>query len=320
MQASAPVSVILIAYYGDRWLGPCLRTLREAARGRLHLALIDNAGNSRLDALDLSPFDAEILKTPRPMGFAEANNFALVRAARLREFVLFLNQDTISSPGWIDACLECLSRFPHLGAVSPIIRTYDDSGYDPSFLDCLEDKNSLEGNGAALIPSLVAPAPALLARLEALRRSGPFDPIFGSYYEDYDLCRRLARLGYALGFCRTATLRHFSGSATDSPAKERRRMRLILRNRLIYQLRHTPRPRWRGLAAHFFFDLPRRLVRGLARTPSSQPPAVVLGAQWDLFMIFPRLISRRRDELAWRRYLDRLEWPAPAQAAQASKH
>jgi len=314
-RAEMGVSVVLVAYYGDEWLPACLDSLVEASTRGVHLVLVDNAGNTILDALQRDRFDHEVIKTPRPMGFAEANNYALAHAARLEETVLFLNQDTLSQPGWIDRCLACLARAENLGAVSPLIHTYDGSGWDPGFLACLPSEEALRAlassdpeEGAWRYTDL-ASAPALIVRTDVLRRTGPFDPVFGSYYEDYDLCRRIRAAGYAIAFCGAARINHYAGSTTNTPARERKRMRQILRNRLLYALRASSRPRLSGLAGHVLIDLPRRLARGLLRTPSSQPPLVVLQAQGDLLRIAGRVVSRRLDERAWQSYLDEMGWP-----------
>lgn len=308
------VSVILIGYHGDRWLPACIDSLAAASAERLHLVLVDNTGNTCLDELDLLFFEPEVLTTPRPMGFAEANNFALVEASSLREHVLFLNQDTVSPAGWIDACLDSFEQDSLLGAVSPLIRTYDDDGWDPSFLDCLGDEaaSSLDASEQAqgeVISVQNAPAPALLVRTDVLRQTGPFDPVFGSYYEDYDLCRRIRALGHKIGFCRDVRIRHFSGGSTTTAEQERRRMRQIIRNRTVYQLRESDAPRWKGTADRVLLDFPRRLARGLAGTPSSQPPVVTLQAYFDLLRISRRLVSRTHDERQWQAYLDELGWP-----------
>ncbi len=90
------VSVILVAYYGDKWLPDCINSLQQSSAERLHLVLVDNTGNTILDDLDFTGFDYEVISTPHPMGFAEANNYALSHASYLEKFVLFLNQDTVS--------------------------------------------------------------------------------------------------------------------------------------------------------------------------------------------------------------------------------
>ena len=306
------VSVILVAYHGDRWLPDCLGTLPVASRRRLHLVLVDNAGNETIGQLDLSAFDAEIVQTPRPMGFAEANNYALVHAGHLEDAVLFLNQDTISPPGWIDGCLDALAADARLAAVSPCVRTYDADGWDPAYAACLPDGMAPEvafdaaaGGETVRVPAV--PAPALLMRTDVLRRTGPFDPIFGSYYEDYDLCRRVRALGRTVGFARAAAVRHFSGSATSDEAKRRRRERQILRNRAILDVREARGSRAAALARHAG-GVPRRLARALFSTASAQRPASVLGAQADLLRVAPRLLSARRDAAAWQAYLDGIGW------------
>ena len=322
-------SVILIAYQGDRWLPDCLETLAGAGTEPLHLVLVDNAGNTIFDDLDLSAFDAEVISTPRPMGFAEANNFALVEASRLEDTVLFLNQDTISPTGWIDACLRVLEAHPQWGAVSPLIRTYEDDGWDPSFLTCLSEKQEAALNAGAIkkeiIPTKNAPAPALLVRTDVLMETGPFDPVYGSYYEDYDLCRRVRDEGYRIGFCRDARVRHFSGGSTTTEEQERRRMRQVIRNRVLYRLREGEEPRWPAALSWFLRDFPYRLARGLVGTPSSQPPAVTLKAYGDLLRLGRRVFSSSYDEARWHECLADLEWPpsqhnvpAPAEGAPAA--
>ena len=309
------VTALIVAYHGDQWLPACIDSLIEANNERMHLLLVDNTGNTVFNSLKSECFLTEILKTPYPMGFAEANNYALAHAAHLEDTVLFLNQDTISRPGWIDQCLRCLEQSPTLGAISPLIETYNGMGWDPSFLDCLSstdvlpDLFSKQRIASEWFHTLNAPAPALIVRKDVLRQTGPFDPVFGSYYEDYDLCRRIRNQGYDIGFCRSARIAHYSGSTTNTAARERKRMRQIIRNRLLYQLRESDQPRLPQVLRQILFDFPRRLARGILKTPSSQPPLVVLKAYGDLLKIAVRLASERRDQEAWEAYLAGIGWP-----------
>ena len=307
------VSVILVAYHGDSWLPACLDSLVQSSKKRLHLVLVDNAGNTIIPQLDLSKFDAEVLKTPAPMGFADANNFALTQASHLESVVLFLNQDTISPPHWVDYCLTCFEQDAQMGAISPMIRTYDDSDWDPSFLDCLPADTTKfltdpVSEASSTFYTKNVPAPSLLVRTEVLHEAGPFDPIFGSYYEDYDLCRRVRMAGYQVGFSQKARIQHFSGSTTTTREREIKRMRQIIRNRVLFQMRDSGKPRFPLFLKYLFMDFPRRFVRGVLRTPSSQPPGVTLKAYGDLLSIAGRLTSRRRDEAAWQAYLSELSW------------
>ena len=307
------ISVILVAYHGDKWLPECLNSLEKACHHKIHLVLLDNAGNTIINQLDLSPFDAEVLKCPHPMGFAEANNFALTHASRLESIVVFLNQDTISQPEWVDRCLEHFYGSENLGALSPLIRTYDGAAWDPSFFSCLSSPKKEELMRG--IPSRVgwfavhnAPAACLLVRTDVLKKVGPFDPIYGSYYEDYDLCLRIKKKGFVIGVSESGVVYHFSGSATNTRERELKRMRQVIRNRILFQIRESGNHRLTTALGYVVLDLPRRLLRGIIGTPSSQPPLTTLKAYRDLSRIASRLLSQRRDHNAWQAYLEEIGW------------
>lgn len=310
------VSVLLIAFHGDRWLPDCLSTLASASSGRSHLILVDNSGNSIIPSLDLSAFDAEVLHTGQPMGFAEANNFGLVHATHLEDHILFLNQDTVSTPGWIDTCCAMIAQQPDIAALTPLTRNYTLEDWEKYFLECaLLSDSFAQAIGAEMSlkgfhETPVIPAAAMLVRRDALISSGPFDPIYESYYEDYDLCFRLRRTGGRVGVCGDAVLGHFSGSASQSPAAERRRARWVSRNQVIYTARTSAAARWSYFLCHFLLEFPRGLLRSLLRRPGAKPLAPYLSAHASLLALLPRLISVRRDNQAWQAYLNTIHWPA----------
>ena len=308
------VSIILIAYYADAWLPACVESLKEASKGRLHLVLGDNAGNTVVDRLDYSAFEYEIIDFPHPMGFADANNHALAHAARLEDYVLFLNQDTVGRPGWIDRCVDCFERSAELGAVSPMIWTYDWEGWDGDFLSFVSashqnaELDTTDPAAGDWFEVKDAPAPALLVRTDILHRIGPFDPIFGSYYEDVDLCFRVRKQGYKIGFCKAGAIGHYNGSTTTDRARELKRTRQIIRNQTICKLRETEGSRAMRLARMGVSDFPKRLLRGLLGR-SAQAPSAIVKAYWDIFKLSGRLASRTRDEAVWHAYLRELGWP-----------
>ncbi len=306
-------NIILVAYHGQAWLPTCLSTLQHATAADTLLTIVANAGEHDFSQLPSSPFRCEIKQTPRSMGFAEANNFALARMNESPFAVCLLNQDTISQLGWIDACIKVLERNPKLGAATPVLLTYDGASLDPGFLEILpatyrSEDGLREMRRQELLLTNAVTAAAMVVRTDVLRKVGPFDPIYGSYYEDYDLCARIRRAGYDLGVCTTAEVRHFSGSATQTEAQRVRRSRQIIRNRAIYDIRFGGGRRAGRVAECLFRNLPRRLVRSLLRTPSSQPVGAVLGAAGDLLGLLPRLVSSSRDERQWNGYLRSIDW------------
>jgi GT2 family glycosyltransferase len=305
-----PITVYIIGYKGDRWLPDCVGSLQSASRHRLDLVLIDNVDNNVLSELPLGSFETRVVKTPRPMGFADAHNFGVVAAPPRGEFIVLLNQDTRSQHGWIDACVACMEQQPEIGILSPGLRTYEDDGWDPNFLDCVRRAGTSEEDLDDLSDFRAADdvtGAAMVVRRSMLREVGLFDPIFGSYYEDYDFCQRARGSGWGVGHLSSARVQHFSGSATTTPAAHRKRQTQIIRNRVIAKLRATDR-RCSSLLGHFLRVLPRNVLRGVLRTPSSQPVTCTLRAHMQLIRLLPRLVSRARDEACWQAHLAAMKW------------
>jgi GT2 family glycosyltransferase len=299
-----------------------MSSLAEVAAPQTHLLLVDNAGNTLIDDLDISAFDGEIIRASQPLGFAEANNLALVRACRLESAVVFLNQDTLSRENWINSCLRCLDDHPEVAAVTPLTRNYDGTDWDPYFLECAHRSS---GFARALdagdrfdsfysVPTI--PAAAMVVRSLALAQVGPFDPVYGSYYEDYDLCHRFRKAGWKVGISTGGTVCHYSGSATWDEAAERRRARWVTRNRVIIDQRTRGSRRLTGVLKHAGITFPRGLVRSLLRRPGAKAVGPYLAAHWDLLKLSPRLLSERRDQAIWGLYLRQLGWPPGSLLAQ----
>lgn len=311
--------MIIVAYKGDEWIPACIKSLVESTRQPLDILLVDNAFNENLYEDPVDPHVLRVVKTPNPMGFADANNFALQHVPDDTETVCFLNQDTISTPGWFDRCLAALENDLQLGSVSPMLRSYDGNGWDTTYVDILRQQpnfsdawlNSNEENSVS--PQVVQelPATAMVVKWPVLLKSGPFDPIFGSYYEDFDLCLRLRQCGAKLAICPDAFVRHFSGSVSRSKEAQLRRARWVLRNRVIYRLRQGGAPRWRLFLRHMIYEFSYQFIRACLGTKSSKPITAVTGAFFDLLKLVPRLISKRLDQEKWHSFLNEMNWKQP---------
>lgn len=322
MSSCARIIVVVVAYQSDRWLLDCVRTLASGWNPRDALLIVDNSGNTDVaEAARLIP-GTQVVVTPKRLGFAEANNCGLVHCTMEAEAICFLNQDTLSGSCWLDACMKCLDSDSQLGAVSPVLTTFDGSAWDEGFAYCTREvtkfSDSRPGNplnGCFNVPLLTAAA--MLIRADLLRRIGPFDPVFGSYYEDFDLCRRIREAGYGLAICGTGVVRHFGGSATTSAAAEYKRTRQLVRNRLIHRLRCAGTRRMRCLCQYLAIEFPYNLGRCLVGTRSAPPLSAFLRAHRDLVPLLRRLLSESRDQLEFQAYLTQLHWPRSAGSVAA---
>lgn len=321
------VHVVILAFQGDRWVRPCIASLASAQPARLAITVVDNGRSTDLSAISWGNLEHEVLSVSEPLGFAAANNHALVRGRFRGRFTAFLNQDTVSPGDWLTPCIDLMQSRPDIGALTPMTRSYDGQGWDPYFLECARQSAAFTRDFAAGQPlaafyaTEVIPAAAMVVRSDVLRAVGPFDPIYGSYYEDYDLCRRIREAGYRVGVCSGGTVCHFSGSATNTEAAERRRARWITRNRVIERQRSCDGNRFMSWLAYWLAGFPRGLARSLLRRPGAKPLGPYLAAHWDLVRLTPRLVSAAQDGRAWRCYLAEIGWPpsGPAMAMHAKE-
>ena len=304
------VTVIIPVFHGDQWVPACLKSLLAHADEDVRVWLVDNHGNSDLSHWTEYDERVRIIHVDGPLPFAEVNDRVLCQERIHTPFVCFLNQDTVSDENWLRRCIDVLQSSAWLGAVTPWLLDYAAERPEPAILSCLpEGLQQRPVSVTGFQCTEVVPATALVCRWDALLRTGPFDPVFQSYYEDFDLCDRLQEHDFGVAIVHAVSVRHQAGSATTTPAAALRRARNVLRNRVIRRLRRSQSNRITVLFDVLLLEFPRRTLRALARRPGAAPLRAVLGAAWDVLLLSPRMVSEARDKAAWRRDLVRLGWP-----------
>jgi N-acetylglucosaminyl-diphospho-decaprenol L-rhamnosyltransferase len=309
--AGARTAIIVVAYHGQRWIPDCVASLSESMERREHLCLVDNSGNGDAIPQSVENCDYTILKTPEPMGFAPANNFALERLSKPYEFICLLNQDTLCRPGWLERCLEVMDANPDIGMISPVHHSFGWADLNPNFRSCAEGSAPLMADLTHEVPRSdhhpvsYVPAAAVVVRSSVLWQTGPFDSVFGSYYEDYDLCRRVRAAGYSVAVCPQAHIAHYD-SVTDESLRDRRTRRkhmLILRNRAVLRIRDCKGSRLLEWLRVMGIAMPRQLILTLLRRPGHKAVRSILGATGSLIALAPRLVNTTLDQRLWQSQL-----------------
>ena len=145
------------------------------------------------------------------------------------EYVVFLNNDTMVKPRWLDELYETLRRDPKIGIAGSKL-LFPDGTAAGMRRHHLAPRRRLE-----LGPRPGRERSALLLsarrrlrlrrgaddRVEPVQRARRFDEHFApGYYEDTDLCFRVRQLGYRMVVQPASEIMHFEGasSGTRSPA------------------------------------------------------------------------------------------------------
>jgi GT2 family glycosyltransferase len=245
------VSVVIVAYGGWNFLSMCLLSLCHNTEPMYEVVILDNASpDDTGERLRSEVEGARILHADENLGFAAGSNRAA--AAADAPLLCLLNPDAFVQPGWLPPLNEVLDRDREVGAVVPLLlnedRTIQEAG---SVIDSEawavalgsgEPESSLEfgfGRDVAF-----GSAACLLVRKRDFDRVGGLDPAYGvGYYEDVDLCLKLADLGLRTRFEPRSKVTHVRfGSGSSAAARSRvHENRLVFVDRWNDHLRAQPR-------------------------------------------------------------------------------
>ena len=244
-----PVTVVVPAWNGERWLPGLFGSLAAQTQAPHEVIVVDNGSeDGTLGWLAREAPEARVLAQGRNTGFAVAANRGLL-AART-EFVVLVNTDVELAPNWIEVMAARLAAESRCASVAcKMVRLGDDSVLDDCG-DVLRRDGVCEQRGHGRVddgrwdtPGEVfgASAGAALYRRSAVRAAGAFDERLFSYLEDVDLALRLRLAGWRCAYEPRAVARHAGGGSSDALAKPIGYW--TARNTLLLLSKHWP-ARW----------------------------------------------------------------------------
>ena len=214
----ARLVAVVVAHESAAVLPACLAAL---AREHVPALVVDNASTDG-SADVAAAAGARVLRNARNEGYGRANNRG-VAAAEGAALALIVNPDVVLQPGAADALLAAAERYPDAGGLAPRIEEPDGRvHYQPRSLLSPYLPNP---RGRLALPDGDACAPFLSGACLMVRRDlylglGGFDPDIFLFYEDDDLCRRMADAGRALVHVHAARALHArGGSGAPSPGR-----------------------------------------------------------------------------------------------------
>lgn len=230
------VSACIVNWNTREQLVRCVGALLACgAAGRTEVIVVDNASGDGSAAAVAEAFGgrATLVANDENRLYAAANNqaFALARG----EYILILNPDAYVAPEAISRLMACVAESPQAAAAAPQLILPDGTVQrscrrfpSPWWLFCEATllrrafpRTRLFGGYMYGEWDMSAPqavdqpmASCLLVRSEDLRTAGGFDEAFPMFFNDVDLCFRLAQAGRKVLYVPTAKCFHDHGAST----------------------------------------------------------------------------------------------------------
>ena len=199
-----------------------------------------------LAAMAMTEPRLKVLRNENNCGFVESCNRAA--AAATGDILVFLNNDTVPLPGWLEPLIRTFSLFPNVGAVGGKLLSPDGSLQEAGGIIFADGSACHFGRGEAnamkplfdYVRQVDYVSGALLATPRKLFADlGGFDPDFApGYYEDTDYCFRLREQRYGIYYQPEAVIVHLEGATagTDHATGMKRYQEI---NRERFRVRHA---------------------------------------------------------------------------------
>lgn len=301
-------SVVILHYSGLRDTRACIHSLLADGHTDREILVWDNGSVTK---------DGEILRAEfgnairveiasENFGYAGGNNRAAKKAQG--DILIFLNNDTEVTPGWMTPLVTTLNADSDLVACQPKLRSlwdatlFDTAGGAGGFIDAwgypfvrgrvISFQEQDNGQYDAPVSLDWACGACMAVRKKDFLDAGGFDEDFFAYLEEVDLCWKWRRLGKRIALVPTSIVGHRGGSTWKN--RQHRMLYHKHRNGLLMLLKHlsfwqmlTILPIRLGLEwfAAFFYLLHGGLLQALAPIRSF----------FMFFVLAPYTITKRID-------------------------
>ncbi len=206
----AEVSIIIVSYNAVDWIRICLDSIAADPDCRKEVFVVDNASTDGSVALLERNYPwIHLLANGENRGFAAANNQVLPLCRG--KFIFFLNPDTKVGDGALKKLISFMEAKPSIGLAGSRLLSPDEKPQEsfsyryPGQSYTTTELTGLPGSIAWVLGA------SMMARAEVLRKVGAFDEKFFLYGEEQDLCLRIRKAGYEIGYCPEAVVVHLGG-------------------------------------------------------------------------------------------------------------
>lgn len=254
---SKPLVVAVVLTWNDtEQTTKCLASVLSNDYPNLKVVLVDNGSQPECGPQLKSLFpEIELVQLPENQGFSGGANRGMEKALELgADYVHLIGNDSTLASNVESLLVEAFEAHPEVGAASPLLlfSGNEDKPIVQFYRATIDREMTMHQHFDVSIPydarewptieSEFIPCVALCFRATALREVGLMDEVFGTCWEDYDICLRFHDKGWKYLVVGDAHAVHFGSFTTgrESPYITY----YTVRNRLICINRYAPKNIW----------------------------------------------------------------------------
>ncbi len=244
-------AIVILNFNGEKMLKTFFPSVFSLSK--YDLIVIDNAStDSSVDFLEKNYPHVRIIKLAENFGYAGGYNWGLAELGNQYTYYILLNSDVEVTEGWDLDLIYWMQRNPEYSALQPKIlswqdkRKFDYAGAGGGYLDSVGYPycrgriwDTIETDMGQYDDDIQvdwASGACFVVNSQHYHQLGGFDAHFFAHMEEIDLCWRMRRSGWKIGYTGNVKIFHFGGATLDrsSPLK----LQLNIRNSLymLYKL------------------------------------------------------------------------------------
>lgn len=210
------VSILLVTFNSAEYTFQCLETIKAHSDVPYEVIIVDNASTDRTGDLLGQTRNVKVIMNGENAGFLKACNKG-ARAAS-GKYILFLNNDTQVTPGWLAGLVSTMEGYPGCGAVGGKLIMPDGRLQEAGCVIWKDGSTSGYGRGAnPFVPEVsyvrevdYCGGACLLVRKDLFLELGGFDERYApAYYEEADLCMGVRSRGFKVVYQPSVSVVHY---------------------------------------------------------------------------------------------------------------
>lgn len=241
------VSFIILNWNGKKWLEQLLPTVRKVKYPNKEIIVVNNGSTDDSKEYIKNNYpEIKIVEIKKNRGYAGANNLG-VKSAK-GKYLLFLNNDTIVTPNFLDKLVEDLENDKTIGAVQPQIRSLINKKLLDSVVSYLTTTGFMYHFGYMkswknkkyqnkMYGYSIKGACFLMKKKDYIDLKG-LDEDFVCYVEESDLCHRIWLSGKKVLYDPSVFIYHWGGGDMQVMTKDEVTVFRSYRNRFVSFLKN----------------------------------------------------------------------------------